>query len=207
MAEIVGLAASIITLLDFVATGIKFCKKVKDAPLECLNIQRELTFLQIYLQDFNFLLNGPRGSPEWIDTSKKLAEPGVGMLPRLESTLARMSNKVKKVMEGKKVMGMTVKYRTVVWPFAASECRDLLNELERAKTLLSVAVQLDQARLMSAIQDDLSIIRNQLGALASGVDDMRLEMGTHMYSQRLRVLDLNTHNRESAGLILSVSPS
>ncbi|KAH8834086.1 hypothetical protein DL96DRAFT_1579393, partial [Flagelloscypha sp. PMI_526] len=73
-------------------------------------------------------------------------------------------------------MGMTVKYRAIVWPFTTSECRDVLNELERAKTLLSVAVQLDQARLMVAIQEDLSNIQAQLAALVSGVDDVRLEM-------------------------------
>ncbi|KAH8834079.1 hypothetical protein DL96DRAFT_1579375 [Flagelloscypha sp. PMI_526] len=176
MAEIVGLTASIITLLDFVATGIKFCKKIRDAPLECINVQRELSLLQIYLQDFDRLLNGPYGTPEWAKTAMKLAEPGVGMLSRLESTLARMSNRVKKVTEGKKVMGIALKYRAIVWPFTASECRDVLNELRESKTLLSIVVQLGPVRLMIAIQEDLSAIKAQLGVLACGMDDMRLEM-------------------------------
>ncbi|KAJ6556326.1 hypothetical protein B0H19DRAFT_1235525 [Mycena capillaripes] len=161
MAEVIGLVSAIAGLVEYTSLGIEFCNKIQNAPHECQNIARELRIVQLCLADIHTFLKSPSTNLAWVQTLSRIDEPG-GLLPSLESKLIRMRAKVEGVAKPKKILGITVRPRTLLWPFTQQECDELLRELERAKTLLSAAAQLDQARLAVSIKEDMRIVFNRL---------------------------------------------
>ncbi|KAJ7493804.1 hypothetical protein FB451DRAFT_1164677 [Mycena latifolia] len=172
MAEVIGLVSAIAGLVECTSLGIEFCNKIQNAPHECRNIARELGIVQLYLADVHTFLKSPSTNPAWVQTLSRIDEPG-GLLPSLESKLNRMRAKVERVAKPKKVFGITVKPRTLLWPFTQQECDELLRELERAKTLLSAAAQLDHAKLAVLIKEDMQIVLNRLAQIQQDQQNLR----------------------------------
>ncbi|KAJ7140670.1 hypothetical protein C8R44DRAFT_974491 [Mycena epipterygia] len=152
--------------------GHRILQQDTNAPHECRNIARELRIVQLYLADIHTFLRSPSTNPAWVQTLSRIDEPG-GLLPSLESKLVRMRAKVERVAKPKKVFGITMRPRALLWPFTQQECDDLLRELERAKTLLSAATQLDQAKLAVLIKEDMQIVLSRLAQIQQDQQNLR----------------------------------
>jgi hypothetical protein len=137
MAEALGLAPSIIALLNLTVTVVHYIENVssgskyRERMLSELNhIQHILNQLRDQTQTLNEN-NVPTEALSW------LALPN-GPLDQFQVTLERLLSKLKPVV-GFKKFG-----KALVWRFQTEEIEDILSTVERQKSLFILVLQSDQ---------------------------------------------------------------
>lgn len=132
MAEILGIAASIVALLQLSGTVIKYLGSVKDAPEELSRLVLEVSItrgLLSSLQDLDQL------GEQWSFTVQSLGLP----LHQIQSTLQGLAGKL-----APRTGKLDKAIKTLVWPFQKDEIKEILRMIERQKTILSLALQNNQ---------------------------------------------------------------
>jgi hypothetical protein len=136
MAEILGIASSIVALLQLSGTVIKYLGSVKDAPEELSRLVLEvsitrglLSSLQSSLQDLDQL------GEQWSFTVQSLRLP----LQQIRSALQGLAGKL-----APRTGKLDKAIKTLVWPFQKDEIKEILRMIERQKAILSLALQNNQ---------------------------------------------------------------
>lgn len=140
MVEAVGLAASIIAIVELTAKVGKLCYEygnaVKDAPKDIRRLQNQLKGLGVTLVGAQKLIQGPNGSV--LATSETLLESLDDCGEELENLRARLDDgKPSKTMRR---LGM----RSLKWPFQRKEVDTIITHLERYGSSIHSALQVDQ---------------------------------------------------------------
>ena len=141
MAEAVGAASAVITLLevtaDILRAGYSYIQKVKRAPSEIRVLLNEVSAIDTLLDQIQQLSTDDSSTDRCLTS---LAEKGY--LQGCEDALQRTNQAINKCVRAE---GQLVKNaaKRVIWPFKEGHVQELLTELERSRRHLSDAVALD----------------------------------------------------------------
>jgi hypothetical protein len=135
MAEAVGVAASIITVIQLTTTVLQYIHSVKNASEEQTRIRNEISSAGFLLHMLKDRAENAR-SEETLSIVKSLNVPS-GPLEQFKAALERLTARLAPV-QGLKAVG-----KAVTWPFKKAEVRAILSTIERQKSLFDLALQND----------------------------------------------------------------
>ena len=157
MSDPLSITASIVALLQLTQQAIQYVIDVKDAGGDRNRILTEITSAHGFL----FLLQDKtkKSEPQWDNTFYKtmtaLSAPN-GPLEQFKHALERLASKLRP-REGLKKFG-----KALSWPFEKREIKDILDTIERQKSLFSLALE----------NDHMYVISSVLGADSSALSEM-----------------------------------
>ena len=141
MAEALGAASAVITLLDITTRildeGYSYIRKVKKAQIDIKKLLTEVSAIDVLLSELRSL------SDTGYDTNNTLTSlVGLGHLQNCNETLLKVQSCVEKCIH---VDGERVKNagRSLIYPFKEGQLKGLLAQLESHRRYLSDAVVLD----------------------------------------------------------------
>ncbi|KAF8847654.1 hypothetical protein BDZ45DRAFT_811419 [Acephala macrosclerotiorum] len=149
MADVLGVTASIIALLQLSGVVIGYLKDVKDASKDCQTILLEIGSTRCLLQVLNDLLTGSHTQPSYLAAARSLAVPH-GPLDQFRSALERLSGKIITPANG-----FAKAAKVLTWSLKKDEVKELLSTIERLKSLFSLALQNDHLSLSRSIESDV----------------------------------------------------
>jgi hypothetical protein len=136
MAEAIGIAGSIVGILQLTATVLKYLNGVKDASKGCNRILIEVSSVYGLLFNLNNLVERAGSEETSLAMVMSLGVPN-GPLVQFESALKRLATHLEPV-HGLKKAG-----RAFIVPFKKEEVTNILHIIERQKTLFILALQND----------------------------------------------------------------
>ncbi|KAH6976828.1 P-loop containing nucleoside triphosphate hydrolase protein [Ilyonectria destructans] len=148
MAEVVGLAASVIAIIDLSAKVAVLCldysTAVGNARADITRLRSRLYDLGTTLQGVQHLLDDP--SSQALATSRRLVDSVDGCTSELVQLQARLDpGKARKAMRR---FGL----RALKWPFDSKELSDIVSNLERYERTITLGLQIDQTTLLLDIR-------------------------------------------------------
>lgn len=131
-----SVAASIIAVLQLSAEVIKYLNDVKNAPEESQRYMTESSNLQNLLINLLYHLNqGNTGDP-WYTTVLALGVEN-GPLDQYKQALEHLQSRVE-IQNGLQEVK-----RRLLWKFSKGEVASILARMERLKSLVSIALEMD----------------------------------------------------------------
>ncbi|KAL4956426.1 hypothetical protein BDW69DRAFT_158676 [Aspergillus filifer] len=142
-------AASVIAVIQLTGSLVELCgdyiQKVKGARDEISNLQQAFTGLHGTLQDLQSLIKSKEGKA--LPTSSRLIGNLTDCLSDLHALKARLDP------EKTKLMGRWG-WRALKWPLKRTEVEEVIQKLERYKTLFILSLQVDQSSIMAGSTQD-----------------------------------------------------
>jgi hypothetical protein len=132
----VGLAASIIQLIDATTTAVKYLNDVKDAPKDRGTPAREGSSLLALFTDLRYRLEEAESTDPWFTGVRSLGVEG-GPLDQFKDAMEELAMKLKPEA-GIKNFG-----KALIWTLDKNEINNILSKIERLKALVSLALQKD----------------------------------------------------------------
>ena len=129
-------SASVIAVLQLATTVIKYLNEVKGATSERRSLRSEICSISSIL----FVIQDQAEKEAEDDTLHQMfisLRSSNGPLEQFKSTLERLKSKLKPIKGSHAVVD------SIVWPFKKDEIKDLLQAIERQKTLFTLARQND----------------------------------------------------------------
>jgi hypothetical protein len=136
MVDPLSITASVIAILQLTGEVIKYLNDVKDAPKECQQCTLEACNLQNLLINLRYRLEQGQASDPWFTAIRALAVAN-GPLDQYKQALEQLQTKL--VAENK---FQKVKQR-LVWKFSKTEVASILARMERLKSLVGIALEMD----------------------------------------------------------------
>jgi len=128
---------SVIAVLQLTGSAIMYLSDVKDAPKECQRCTIDAANLQYLLVNLRYRLEEGRSGDPWFTTVRSLSVEN-GPLDQYTHALKELLSKVQ--VED----GPTHKLkRRLLWTFSKTEVAGILERMERLKSLVSVALEMD----------------------------------------------------------------
>ncbi len=146
MATALGIASSVTALIGNIVTFTKYVKDVKNAPEEITQFSKELAHLEIYLTALHGFIQQSSEDDPWLKTLKQLFAPPVDALGATPDSLFK---ELEELLDGlkKKVNDRLPQWNMVkkklMWTLTKTSVEDDLKKIERFKTLVMSALQLD----------------------------------------------------------------
>ncbi len=139
MADAVGVASSVSAFIKNILTLINYVKDVYNAPDEIAQSLKELTYLRTYLSAVDELISRSTENGAWLKTLKQLDEnPSNSVFNELMKLLEELDKKLRVAPPQWKI----VKKR-LLWTLTKTSVEEDLKKIERLKTLIMSAVQVD----------------------------------------------------------------
>jgi len=135
-ATAVGLAASIIQLIDVTTKAIKYLNDVKDAHKDRARLAREATSLLALLTDLRYRVEETESTDPWFTAVRLLGVEG-GPLERFKRAIVEL---VRKLKPGS---GMKKFSKAPLWTLDKNEINNILSKIERLKSRVGLALQED----------------------------------------------------------------
>lgn len=132
MAEVIGIVASIATLLELAVKISGYLGAIKDRHKDRDSLRQELSNITGVLFILKNQATSSQDNSDILQTVKMLDTPQ-GLLAQLKSLMA--------LLEKKLAPGPGLKLLT--WPLRKEEAKDILNALARQQNLLNLALQGD----------------------------------------------------------------
>jgi hypothetical protein len=136
MAEAVGLAASIISILQLSASIIKFIGETKGSSDNRNRLLTEIASTQGFLYALKDKAESPQCDDKIFQTMRALNQPN-GPLEQFKQALERLASKLKPAENMKKIG------KALIWPFQKAEIKEVILTIERQKSLFNLALQND----------------------------------------------------------------
>jgi hypothetical protein len=137
MAEALGLAASVITVVDlFIKVGVLcsvYCASLKSAQREARYILNEADKFTATLKDVERLLAGPNGVK--IEASQNVRRG-------IADCRLQLDNLAAKLEQG-------TNWKSLKWPLAKEEVAEIVKKLERCRAAISLDLQVNQLYVTS----------------------------------------------------------
>ncbi|KAJ5337516.1 uncharacterized protein N7506_005538 [Penicillium brevicompactum] len=161
MAEALGVAANVIAVVDlFVKVGVLcsiYCTNVKKAPHDIRSLLNEADRISATLKDVERLLTGPNGA-------KIAASENIRC--GITDCRAQLSDLATKLEAG------TI-WNKMAWPLKKGEVTEIINNLERCRTNISLDLQVYQTALLLDIHQE--IVLGKLRTAKGATFDARAE--------------------------------
>jgi hypothetical protein len=129
-------AANIIAVLQLTAEVIKYLNDVKDAPKECQRCVTEASNLQSLLINLLYHLNQGKTGDPWYTAVRALSVNN-GPLDQYKQALEQLQSRVE-IQDGVQKVK-----RRLLWKFSKEEVTSILARIERLKSLVSIALEMD----------------------------------------------------------------
>ncbi|KAF1961004.1 ankyrin [Byssothecium circinans] len=171
-----SVTASIIAVLQLSAKVLVYISDVRDAPKERSHCEAEISNLSALLRDLRDHVQTGDLSQPWYTAVAELAAPK-GLFDQFKHALEALQNKITDGGRLKKVG------EALVWKFKKEEVAGILHRIERLKTLVEIALQMDHFKLSQAIKDDTNFVRTHVPAIQSGVDKIQQDQADAKHSK------------------------
>ncbi|KAM0717822.1 hypothetical protein Q7P37_006154 [Cladosporium fusiforme] len=156
------LTLSITALIKLTKDVVLWAKEVKDAPDERETFIRELSSLYGMLSTLDEFIKGCDPAESWLEAISDLTAKD-GPLVQLWLSLQRLNGKV---LPGSTLRKMGQK---LVWKHVKEDINGVLSQMERLKSLIGIALEMDHMKLSRAISDQLGEVRSGIASLNIGM--------------------------------------
>jgi len=129
-------AASIITIVQIAVSVITYLKDVKDAPKECRKCVVEISNSNTLLLELDLHLSESSSQEPWYANVQVLAAED-GPLNQYKQSLLHLLTKVEAKSKVRKLAN------ALMWNFIKDEVAGILAKMERLKSLVSIALEMD----------------------------------------------------------------
>jgi len=134
--EAVGLAASIVSLIEVTTKVVKYLDDVKDAPKERAELASEANILLGLLHSLKNRVDQANLTDPWFVGLQSLDVPG-GLLHQYKESMHKLAKKLEPAHGVKKVG------KALVWAIDKQEVKEVLTKIERLKTTIGLELQKD----------------------------------------------------------------
>lgn len=179
-----SISASISAVLQLTGTVIQYLNSVKGAPKDRQRLLSELCNVSGMLYALEDQASQAQQGDAWSSTFLSLNGPN-GPIKQFKTALERLEEKLRPVEGLRKIV------KAVAWPFQKEEITEILNVIERQKTLFSLARQNDHmcdsllfefrpqipnmySHLSKAIKDDVVSLRGEVGEVGKKVTQLHI---------------------------------
>ena len=131
-----GLTASVIAVLQLTGAVIGYLNDVKDAPKDCQQCTIEASNLQNLLITLRYRLEQRQAGDPWFTAVRALNIEN-GPLDQYKQALEQLRSKVE-IQDGVQKVK-----RRLLWKFSKDEVASILARMERLKSLVSIALEID----------------------------------------------------------------
>jgi hypothetical protein len=128
--------ASIIAVLQLTGAVIGYLNDVKDAPKECQQCTIEASNIQNLLINLRYRLEQGQAGDPWFTAVRALSIEN-GPLDQYKQALEQLRSRVE-IQDGVQKVK-----RRLLWKFIKAEVAGILARMERLKTLVSIALEMD----------------------------------------------------------------
>ncbi|GKU15649.1 unnamed protein product, partial [Fusarium langsethiae] len=169
MAEALGVASSVIAVVDLSAKVLSLCfqysQAVKNAKDDIEKLCEEVAAFQATTEELQTLIDGPRSQELKASQQLKSAiEDGRSRLKKLEQQLQPSTGRKRMSRFG---------LRALKWPFESKDVKGTIEDLERCRGNISLALNIDQTIILQNV-DDRTIL-NQLPVAHGASFDSKAE--------------------------------
>ncbi|KAL8719944.1 MAG: hypothetical protein Q9225_003121 [Loekoesia sp. 1 TL-2023] len=140
-----SLTASLVAVGRLAATATSYLKQIKAGSSERVKLREEIRNVAYMLDILNDRVDDVENPEKELLTIRSLAVNG-GPLDQLRSALELLATKLAPHGRLKQIS------RPMLWPLSRKDVHDILNTLERQKSLLSLAIENDNVNLSLAIK-------------------------------------------------------
>ena len=162
-----SVSASIVALLQLSSTVINYLSDVKGGPKDLQSIRLEISSILSLLITLQDQADQATAGDACSSTMRSFNVPN-GPFQQFHSVLERLASRLAPV-EGWKKVGKAFK-----WPFEKEEMSDILNTIERLKTLLSLARQNDHIALSKATKIEIDSMNAEVNEISTGVSKLQI---------------------------------
>ncbi|KAL2039110.1 hypothetical protein N7G274_008159 [Stereocaulon virgatum] len=198
MADALSVSASIITILDLTTAAIQYIRDIAHAPKECSEILTEVCANSGILSALRHNVSQARDDQTWMATIQWLSVSD-GPLARFRVALECLLSRVGPT-NGLRKVG-----RLLTWPFKKEEARDILNSIERQKSLFILALQNDNlalCRQMNSTATEVKTLVRHLQQSSLGETDLRVLEWLSPLNPQQTHLDIRSQRLPDTGLWL-----
>jgi hypothetical protein len=129
-------AASIIAVLQLTGNVITYLNDVKDAPKECQQCTIEVSNLQNLLINLRYRFEQGQKTDPWFTTIRALTVEN-GPFDQYKQALEQLLSKIE-IQHVGQIIG-----RRLFWTFSKTEITSILKRIERLKSLVNIALEID----------------------------------------------------------------
>lgn len=188
MAEVLGITASIVSILQLTGIVVKYLSDLSEASKECSRIILEISMVNGYLSSLQSILENPSSKDSWVATSRSLSLPN-GPLDQLRAVMEKLAKRLKPAC------GMKKATKAILWPLRKEDVKELLDTIERYKTLFILALQNDHIGLSQAIREKLDRVQAGVQEAVKSLSDLERKQTDHIgVSQATRADVARVHN-------------
>jgi len=126
-----------------------------------------------YLFSLQSILEKPSSKDSWVATSRSLNVPN-GPLDQLRAVMEKLAKRLEPVS------GMKKATKAVHWPLRKEDVKELLDTIERYKTLFILALQNDHIGLSQAIREKLERVQDGVQEAAKSLSDLKRKQKDHV---------------------------
>ncbi|KAF2679335.1 hypothetical protein K458DRAFT_347022, partial [Lentithecium fluviatile CBS 122367] len=189
-----SVAASIITVLQLSAKVLAYLSDVKDAPKDRTHCEAEISNIRNLL--CNLRDHVQKGDPNqpWYTTVGALAAPNEPLdqfRQALEELQSKMTDRGRLKKAGE----------ALVWRFKKEDVASILDRIERLKTLVEIALQMDHFKLSQAIKDDTNFVRTHVPALQSGMDKIQQDQADAKHGKMVEWISPTDYPAQQSDII------
>jgi len=134
--DVLSVTASVIAVLHLTGSVITYLNGVKDAPKECQQCTIEASNLQNLLINLRYHLEQGQTCDPWF-TAVRTLDVENGPLDQYKQALEQLQSKLNASNSAKKMKSQ------LVWKFSKAEAVGILARMERLKSLVSIALEMD----------------------------------------------------------------
>lgn len=163
-----SISASIVALLQVSSTVLGYLSDVQKGPKELQQIRLEISSVLPILLMLQDQANEPKQSDSFSTKLRSLNMPE-GPLAQLHAAMQRLAIKVAPVK------GLRKAKKAIKWHFEKEETHELLDTIERLKSLVNIARQNDHIALSKAIMKNTETIHKEVKETSLGVHTLRLD--------------------------------
>ncbi|KAJ4267560.1 hypothetical protein NW762_003668 [Fusarium torreyae] len=160
--EALGVVSSIITVLQLTTAVVNYLAGVKNSSKDQKQCATEAANLLALLTRLKFRIEEAKSSDPWFISVRALAVDN-GPLSQYKAAIERLVSQITNKGKASKIGA------ALSWPLNKAEVADILASIERLKSFISLALEMDHFKLSEAIKDETGLIPN----VAQNVDVIR----------------------------------
>ncbi|KAI4087071.1 MAG: hypothetical protein L6R37_008361 [Teloschistes peruensis] len=189
-----SVAASIIAVLQLSAKVLSYLNDVNDTSKDRAQCAIEASNLHSLLSTLSFRLEGGDASQPWYIAVRALAVEN-GPLDQFKQALETLQAKMTDGGRLKKAG------EALMWRFKKEDIASIMARMERLKTLIEIALQMDHFKLSQAIRDDTNFLRTQVSVFQSRVDTIRQEQNSAKHHRLLEWVSASDYPLQQSDII------
>lgn len=146
-----SLTVGMTALIGTTAQVVNYLNDVKDAPKERAKLASEVACLYPLLIQLKYRVDEAKAGDKWYESTRTLLGGPNGPINHFGNALAELAGKLMPAA-GLKEFG-----RKLIWTLDKKECKDILDKIERLKTLIGLALQEDTLQVSFSCHQNLSL--------------------------------------------------